>query len=164
MTALFLIAQEYREAADKLSNLDLDAQTMADTLDGLSGELEVKAQSVAYMIRNLESTAEAIKAFEAQQTERRKAIENRAEGLKRYLQNCMEATGIKKIEGPGVVLSFRESSAVVIDEPRLIPIDYMRTPPIPEAQPDKKAIADAIKAGTDVPGAHIEKRKNLQIK
>jgi hypothetical protein len=164
MTALFVIANEYREAAEKLSNLDLDPQTLADTLESLSGELEVKAQSVAYMIRNMEATASAIKEFEEKQTERRKAIEARAEGLKRYLQNCMEATGIKKIEGPGVVLSFRESSAVVIDEPGLIPIDYMRTPPIPEAQPDKKAIGEAIKAGTEVPGAHIEKRKNLQIK
>jgi hypothetical protein len=164
MTALYVLSNEYRATADKLSNLDLDAQTIADTLEGMAGELEAKAQGVAYMVRNLEVTAEAIKAFEAEQADRRKAIENRAASLKAYLQRCMEATGIEKIEGPGVVINFRKSSAVVIDEPGLIPMEYMRVPPVPEAAPDKKAISDAIKAGTEVPGAHVEQRRSLQIK
>ncbi len=163
MTALYVIANEYRDAAQKLADLDLDPQTVADTLEGLSGELEVKAQSVAYMVRNLEVTAAAIKEFEAQQAARRKAIENRAEGLRQYLARCMEATGIERIEGPGVKLSFRKSSAVAIDGADLIPAEYMRTPEPPPPSPDKKAIADAIKAGVDVPGAHIEHRRSLVI-
>ena len=164
MTALFILANEYRAAAAKLADLDLDEQTIADTLEGLSGELEVKAQNVAYFIRNLEATVDAITAFEVQQKERRKAYERRAEGLRRYLQSCMEGAGITKIEGPGVVLSFRKSSAVVIDEPGLVPAEFMRQPETPPPAPDKKAIADAIKAGLEVPGAHVESRQNLQIK
>jgi len=164
MTALYVIANEYRDAATKLADLDLDEQTIADTLEGLSGELEVKAQNVAYFIRNMEVTAEAIKAFEQQQKERRQAIERRAESMRAYLQRCMEATGITKIEGPGVTLSFRKSSAVVIDEPGLIPAEFMRQPEPPPPSPDKKAIADAIKAGQEVQGAHVETRQNLQIK
>lgn len=164
MTALYVIANEYRDAATKLADLDLDEQTIADTLEGLSGELEVKAQNVAYFIRNMEVTAEAIKAFEQQQKERRQAIERRAESMRAYLQRCMEATGITKIEGPGVTLSFRKSSAVVIDEPGLIPAEFMRQPEPPPPAPDKKAIADAIKAGQEVQGAHVETRQNLQIK
>jgi hypothetical protein len=164
MTALYVIANDYRAAADKLADLDLDAQTIADTLEGLSGELEVKAQSVAFMVRNLEVTAEAIKAFEVAQAARRKSIENRADSLRDYLTRCMEATGIEKIEGPGIALSFRKSSAVVVHEPALIPVEYMRTPEPPPPAPDKKAIADAIKSGKEVSGAHIESRRTLQIK
>lgn len=163
MTALYVIANEYRAAAEKLADMDLDPQTIADTLEGLSGELEVKAQSVAYMVRNLEVTAAAIKEHEAQQAARRKAIENRADGLKRYLASCMEATGIEKIEGPGVKLSFRKSSAVVIDGEDLIPAEFMRVKPAPPPEPDKKAIGDAIKDGREVPGAHIEARRSLVI-
>lgn len=37
MTALYLIAAEYRNAAEQLANLDLDPQTVADTLEGMSG-------------------------------------------------------------------------------------------------------------------------------
>ncbi len=163
MTALYVIANDYRAAAEKLAEMDMDEQTIADTLESLSGDLEVKAQNVAFMVRNLEVTAEAIKAFEVAQAARRKAIENRAEGLKRYLAACMEATGIEKIEGPGVKLSFRKSSAVVIDGADLIPSEYMRQPETPPPAPDKKLIGDAIKRGETVPGAHIEARKALQI-
>jgi hypothetical protein len=164
MTALYVIANEYRAAAEKLAELDLDAQTIADTLESLSGDLEQKAQNVAFVVRNLEVTAQAIKAFEDQQRERRKAIENRADGLRDYLQRCMEATGIERIEGPGILLSFRKSSAVVIDGVDLIPAEFMRAPEPKPAEPDKTAIAAALKAGTEVPGAHIEKRRLLQIK
>lgn len=163
MTALYLIANEYRDAAAKLADLDLDEQTFVDTLESLSGDLEVKAQSVAYMVRNLEVTAAAIKVHEAEQAQRRKAIESRAEALRRYLANCMESVGIQKIEGPGVRLTFRKSSAVVIDGVDLIPAEFMRQPEAPPPAPDKKAIGDAIKAGREIPGAHIEQRQSLQI-
>ena len=164
MTQLFVLTQEYREAAAKLADLDLDPQTLSDTLESLSGDLEVKAQNVAFLVRNLEVTAMAIKQFEAEQSARRKAIENRADGLRTYLARCMEGAGIERIEGPGVVLTFRKSSAVMIDGEDLIPSEYMRQPdPTPPA-PDKKAIGDALKAGVLVPGAHIEHRRSLQIK
>lgn len=162
--ALFVIAGEYIEAAKKLADLDLDEQTVADTLEGMSGALEVKARNVACFIRNLEVTAEAIKAFEAEQKDRRQAIEKRAERMRAYLQSCMEATGIQRIEGPGVVLSFRKSSAVAIHEPGLIPAEFMRVPEPPPPTPDKVAISAAIKAGRAVPGAHIETRQHLQIR
>lgn len=163
MTALYVIANDYRAAAEKLAEMELDEQTIADTLESLSGDLEVKAQNVAFMVRNLEVTAEAIKAFEVAQATRRKAIENRADGLRRYLATCMEATGIDKIEGPGIKLSFRKSTAVMIDGADLIPAEYMRTPEPPPPAPDKKAIGDALKAGVVVPGASLEHRRSLVI-
>lgn len=164
MTALFLLADEYRAAAAQLADMDLDPQTVADTLEGLGGELEAKAQNVALMARALEAEAEAIKAWAKQAADRAKALENRAENLREYLTRALKACGIKKVSGPGVAISFRESSAVVIDEPGLIPPQYMRQPEPPPPQIDKKAIGDALKAGAEVPGAHIETRQNIQIR
>jgi hypothetical protein len=164
MTALYQLVAEYRTAAERLSDLDLDAQTIADTLESLTGDLEVKAQNVAFMCRNLEVTSAAIKAHEAEQKARREAIDARADALRSYLQRCMEAAGIDKIEGPGVAIGFRKSSAVVINEPGLIPAEFMRQPEPQAPTPDKKAIGDALKAGAEVPGAHIEHRRNLTVK
>ena len=164
MIALYLIASEYRDAAGKLAELDLDPKTVADTLESLSGELEVKAQNVAFMVRAMEADAEACKAWAATAAERAKAIANRADSLRAYLQRCMEETGIEAIKGPGVSVSFRKSSAVVVDGVDLIPAEFMRQPETPPPAPDKKAIADAIKAGQDVPGAHVETRRSLTIK
>jgi hypothetical protein len=107
VTALYVIAAEYRDAAHKLADLDLDAETIADTLESLSGELEAKAQSVGFMVRSIEADAAAMKEWAKTATERAKAAEGRADALRDYLRRCMEATGIEKIEGPGIALSFR---------------------------------------------------------
>lgn len=162
--ALYLIAADFRAATAKLADLDLPEDVVRDTLDSLSGELEVKAQAVGAMVRSIEADAAAIKQWAADAQERAKAVQARADSLREYLRSNLEACGIQKIDGPGIVIGWRKSSAVVIDEPGLIPAEYMRTPEPPPPAPDKKAIGEALKAGTAVPGAHVETRQNLQIK
>jgi len=165
MTALYELAAEYRADAEKLADMDLDEQTLADTLEGLSGELEVKAQNVIMFTRNLEATAAAIKEAEAQMAARRKALENRAAGLRRYVLENMQFAGIQKIECPLFKLSIRDNPAAVdIYEPGLIPAQYMKQPEPPPPAPDKTAIKAAITAGTEVPGARLTKGTRLEIK
>ena len=164
MTTLFAIATQYQDAARKLADLDLDAQTIADTLEGMAGELETKAQSVAYVVRSLEADAAAVAQWAKDANARAKALELRAESLREFLAATLQSCGIQKVEGPGVVLSFRKSTAVVIDEPGLIPAEFMKQPEPPPPAPSKSLIGDALKAGKTVPGAHLDTRMNLQIK
>ena len=164
MTALYLIAAEYQQAARQLADLDLDAQTIADTLESIEGDLQSKAQGVASVIRSLYASADACKAWAKQANDRSKAIIARGDALRDYLASNMQACGITKIDGPGIALSFRTSHAVMIDEPEMIPAEYMRHAPPPAPEPDKEAIKAAIKLGEFVLGAHIETRMILQIK
>ena len=164
MSALYLLAAEYQQAARQLADLDLDAQTIADTLESIGGELEHKAQNVALMVRSFESDAAAITQWAKDATARASAVQARADSLREYLSRSMQACGIEKITGPGVALSFRTSHAVVIDEPDLIPAEFMRQPAPPPPFSHKAEISAALKAGFAVPGAHLETRKNLQIK
>lgn len=165
MTALYVLAEEFRTAADKLADLDLDDQTIADTLEGMSGELELKAQNVAMFARNLEATAAAIKEAEASMAARRKAIETRADGLRRYLLTSMQVAGIQKIECPFFKLTVRDNPAAVeIFEPGLVPSDFMRQPEPPPPAPDKAAIKAALQSGADVPGARLTRGVRLEIK
>ena len=163
MTALFSLVAEYRGAAETLADMEIDPQTLADTLESLTGDIETKATQVAYVVMNFGVTAQAIRTHAAAQLARADAIENRAQALRTYLTNCLEAARIEKIEGPGVKLSFRKSSAVVIDGEDLIPTAFMRSKPVPPPTPDKSAIKVAIASGQDVPGAHIQTRRTLQI-
>lgn len=163
MTALYLLVGEYKQAAEQLANLDLPPEVVRDTLEGLGGGVEHKAQNVAMMVRSLEADAAAVKQWAKDAADRAKAIEARADSMRDYLANNLAACGIEKIEGPGVRITWRKSSAVVVDEPGLIPAEFMRTHEPPPPDPDKKAIGDAIKAGQEVSGAHIEQRRNLQI-
>lgn len=164
MSTLIDLAGQYKADLAKLAELDLDEQTLTDTIESLGGELEVKAQNVAHVIRTMEAEAETIKAWAKSATERAKAAEARAEWLKNYLSGALQHAGIQKVSGPGVAITFRKSTAVVIDEPGLIPAEFMNQPPPPAPIPSKTAIGDALKAGKDVPGAHLEVRQNLQIR
>lgn len=46
MTALYEIAADYRADLAALADLDLDPQTVADTLEGMQGDLQAKLRAV----------------------------------------------------------------------------------------------------------------------
>lgn len=166
MTALTLyeISREYRDDLEKLADLDLDPQTMEDTLGSLGGELQTKAQAVACFVRNLEATAESIKAAEAQMAARRKALENRAARVKDYLHASMLVAGVQKIECPLFRLSVKNNPpSVEVFQPELIPAQYMKQPEPPPAVPDKKALASALKSGQEIPGCRLQQSNRLAI-
>jgi hypothetical protein len=165
VTALYLLSHEYREAADKLADLDLPDDVVFDTLDGMVGDLQAKATSTACVIRNMQALAASIKEAEAAMAARRKALEARAERVTKYLLDCMQLAGVQKIECPHFALAVRQNPpSVAIHEPGLIPAEFMRQPEPPPPAPDKKAIAEAIKAGRDVSGAHLVRGHRLEIR
>ena len=164
MTALYALAAEYRATALQLADLDLDAQTVADTLEGISDGLMSKAENVGMMVRSIEADASAIKQWAKDAADRAKAMESRADQLRAYMTRCLEDAGIEKVEAPGIRISWRKSTAVAIDDAALIPAEYMQQKPPPEPEPDKTKIGDALKAGKDVPGAKLDHRRSLQIK
>lgn len=162
--SLYTIAAEYRQDIAKLADLDMDDATLADTLEGMGGELQIKATNVAMFARDLETTAESIKEAEAQMAKRRKAIENRAAGLRRYLLTSMQVAQVDKIECPYFKLSIKKNNpAVEVYEPGIVPADYMKQPDPPPATVDKVLVQRAIKDGFDVPGCRLTQGVRLDI-
>jgi len=162
---LYSLATAFAQDAAALAELDLDDATLSDTLAGLGGDLETKAQNTAMLARNLEALAEQIKAAEQEMIKRRKALENRAARIRAYILDSMQAGNIQKISCPYFVLSRRKNpDHVVIDRADAVPADYWRIPEPPPIEIDKAAIKTAIKAGTEVPGAHLESIERLEIK
>ena len=165
LSTLYEIAAEYRADLDKLSDLDLPPETVADTLEGMGGALEAKATNIASLIRNMEVTTEAIKDAEFQMAKRRKAIENRIESIKKYTLNVMVANGIEKIETPFFKVSVAKNPpAVEVYDLAQVPELFMRQPEPPPPAPDKAAIKEAIKLGEDVAGCRLSQSLSLRIK
>lgn len=165
LPALYTIADQYLQDLAKLQDLDMDPQTVADTLESLQGDLEAKATNVAMFVRNMEALAEQIKQAEAQMAARRKAIESRAESVRDYLLHNMQRTGISKIESPWFKIALRNNPpSVVVDDPELIPARYMRQAEPPPPAPDKKEIKAAIEFGENVPGARLVTKQSVIIK
>ncbi|MDR2219763.1 MAG: siphovirus Gp157 family protein [Methylobacillus sp.] len=162
---LYQISDQFLADAAKLADMDLPDDVLADTLEGLSGELEAKSVNVAAFARNLEATAEQIKQAETAMAERRKALENRAGRIRAYLLQNMQRTGITEISCPHFKLSVRNNPASVqIEDAAAIPQEYMRQPEPPPPAPDKKLIAEVIKSGKEVPGCRLTQSQRLEIK
>ena len=162
---LYIIADQYLQDLQKLQDMDLDEQTFADTLESLSGDLEVKATNVAMFVRNLEASAESIKVAEKQMAERRKAIEAKAERIKNYLKDNMARTGITKIDCPYFALSLRNSPpAVEVINADEIPAQYFDIPEPPAPVLNKNRLKDDLKNGVIVEGARLTQGSYLQIK
>lgn len=165
MTALYQLAADYQEAAEKLAESGLDDQTIADTLDGLAGDIEQKAIQIAKMIRNLEAEEEAIRKAVDDMVKRANAADARAAHLREYLRQNLLQAGIKKVACPYFVISIKATPAsVVIDDEKMIRGDLMVWPSAPPPRPDKRAIAAALKAGEEVQGAHLESGTRLEIR
>ena len=164
MSALFELAAEYREAHERMEAAGFDAQTIADTLDGIVGDLEQKAIAVAKFARNLEAETSAIMDAIADMQSRADANVRKAQGLRKYLMDAMIAAGVRKASCPHFVVRVLETpEAVVIDDALAVPARFMVQPETPPPRPDKRAIADAIKA-EPVPWAHLQKSVRLDIR
>lgn len=166
LPALYEIAEVYRKALETLGDLDLDDQTIKDTLEGLQGDMQVKSQNVAAFCLHLESMSEAIHEAEKKMAHRRQVISNRAENIRAYLKTCMETAGISKIECPYFKMQIKKNPPkTMIDDTSKIPSEFMRTPPPPPPVPDKKAIADFLKQqpGERTEWAHQEQGTRLDI-
>lgn len=126
-------------------------------LDGLEIAREKKIENIGLYIKNLNCEAESIEEEERALYDRRKTKKNKAERLKRYLSDALKGS---KFETPRLVVSFRKSTSVQVEDVDKLPEEY-RTVTI---APDKTAIKTALRAGVEIAGAQLIENQNLQIK
>jgi hypothetical protein len=166
--ALYQLAGQYQQLAEKLAGMDLDAQTVADTIEasGLTDEISTKAQGIEMVARSAEMFFPAIDA-EIERLQALKAHRQKiAQGLRDYLKSNMEAAGIEKIECPLFKIAIKKNPpAVEILDEQQIPQSFWVTPEPkpPVARPDKTAIKKAIQAGQEVAGAKLVQGTRLDI-
>lgn len=169
MTALYIIANQYLELAAKLDTLDLDAQTIEDTIEasGLTDDFNEKAQGILHIASEAEKYTPMIDA-EIERLQALKASRAKlAQGLRDYLLSNMERSGIQKITCPLFSISIKHNPPAIEILDRLsLPAEYWRTPEPkpPVAAPDKAAIKKALQAGIDVPGARLVQGSRLEVR
>ena len=164
MPKLYELTTDYQAVWQLVEDDTTDLAVIEDTLQALEGDIEVKAASIATFIRGLTYDIDAIKAEEKRLADRRKAMENRVTAIKTYVQSQMEAAGLSKIKTSTQTISLQNNPpAVYIADERLIPAKYLTV--IPQTTvADKKRIAEALKAGENVPGCELTQGKSLRIR
>lgn len=164
-TALYVLADEYRQLAEQLQNLNLPEEVVRDTLEGAAGALETKATNCAMVVQNLEASAAAIVEAASAMYDRAARIAHRADLLRHYMLHNLQRAGISKVESPYFVMSVKDNPPRVdIFDESMVPDRFMVQPPAPPKRPDKKAMGAAMKAGEEVPGARITQDQRLEIK
>lgn len=165
MSTLYELVGQRLELQHKLEELNFDEETIADTLEGDSLEIQTKIESYAFVIRNMESLPEVIKAEEKRLADRRKQIEKRIEKIKEWLTVNMKQGRINKIESPVFTITLKKNPPkLVIDDAGKIPSNLYIYPVAPPPTPDNAAIKAALLAGEDIQGAHIEQGERVDIK
>ena len=137
---------------------------LTDTLNGLEGDIQVKADGLLAYVTNLGADVDAIDREVKRLQARKTAIVNRQESLRDYLRFNMEQSGIDKITCPLFTITLRKASDVcVIESEDLIPDMFKEE--VVTTEIDKMAIKRHLKDGMDVPGARLEPgKRGLVIK
>lgn len=157
---LYELSDAYRELLDRD---DLDPQAVVDTLDAIKDEIETKADNIASLIDELQSSAERKKAKAKDWNESAKADLQRSQWLKQYLTSELDNAGIKKVETENHLLNVRNFKAsTVVDSIDGLPAEYTTTKT--ETVADKALIYQSLKAGEEVPGAHLVPNRGTVIR
>lgn len=134
-----------------------------EALQSLAIEKNVKIENIACFIKNLKAECEALKNEIKNLSDRAKRAENKAEGLKKYLDTALNGETFTSSKAE---ISYRKSKSVELqdgfndwaksNEPSLV-IEQ-------EPKPDKKAIKEWLESGGECDYAAIIEKRNMQIK
>lgn len=147
------LRRESEAAAALLNDIGRDDDELThDMIEGETSLLEA-IEFALDALDNAEIIIQGCKAKEKQIAERRNRAERRRETVRALIERAMATAAIKNLSTPTATLTLRETPPKPIyqDEAQ-IPAAYWKKP---DPVLNKKAIADALKAGEDVPGVTL---------
>lgn len=145
-------------------------------------EFEEKAVSYGFVVKSFEDVEEVLDKEIKRLTELKKKAAKRAETFKNRLDEAMRQFGFEKIKTETLTLSYRTSKPVELVEGfedeflKNVSVTFKPNDGAPagilnlceffdiKLSASKTRIGDALKSGTEIKGAKIVEKKNLQIK
>jgi hypothetical protein len=143
---------------------EFSPEDIADTIEGEELALGDKFDGIMTLVRNLEGQAKTVAEEAARLSDRKKSFEGQAKNLKSYVLKCMQAAELKTFKTERNTLTVRKGSlSVIIDDENQLPDELVSV--VTVVAPDKKKIKEAIEAGEEVKGAHLEiGAESLQVR
>lgn len=166
MSTLYELKEEHEALMNVLYDEEVDEQTVLDTLEGIEGEIEEKADSYAKIMQLLSADMEALKKEEDRLKRRRETLESNIDRMRRRLYETMKETGKTKFRTQlfsFAIVGNGGKQPLKLDVPDVsqIPEEFLIPQP---PKTDNDAIRKAL-AKQDLPWAHLEPRgDHLTIK
>ncbi len=151
MSKLYDIANDYA----KLMDSGLAPEMIADTIEGIDGELVDKVEQLLAICKNEQFYAEALRNESKSLLERASVVENKISSIKEYIARSLETAGKKSIRAGLHQVTVRVPSRQVdITDASILPIEFVEYETV--VKPDKLAIKHQLDTGIAVPGAQIK--------
>lgn len=172
MSSLYTLTNEFLNIKFQLEEMELDQETIANTLESLDLPIEQKAENIIKLSKNIEALAEMRKAEAKRLTELANADLKKAQMLLENLDTSLRVMGKTKLQAGIFQVSYRKGSEVVeVDEnhiPDHIVIDGVRNElkiPQPKKLISKTELKALIKKGAQIDGVSlVRKSDNMVIK
>ena len=151
MSKLYEIANSYA----MLMDADFDADEIADTLEGMEGELTDKIEQLLAICKNESGYAERLKEEAKALHDRASVINNKVDNIMAYIATSMEMMGKKKMRAGLHQVTVRAPvESVEITDECSLPSEYVEY--VTTVKADKLAIKHQLKAGNAIPGASLK--------
>jgi hypothetical protein len=128
--------------------------------------LSQKVESIAWVIRELDSRATAQRGAAADLTAAAERTANAARRVREYVMRTMDEAGVARLAGATCELRIQRNGGVtplVVDDGADLPDAFIRT--TVHTEPDKAAIRAALERGDDVPGCRLgERGRSLRLR
>lgn len=160
---LYELKGQWLELANRLADMDLDAETIGDTLEGSDEQmaLEEKVQGYEMVARTLEASVPTIEAEIKRLQALKKAKEARADAVRKRVYETMTELGIQKIACPLFEIRIQKNPEKLdVFEETLVPEAYWITP---DKVVDTTKLKADLKAGKEVQGARLTRGESLRI-
>lgn len=159
-TTLRELTSEF-EAVLALALEEDDGEELAGRLAEIDMAIEDKADNYAVIIADLNAQEDKLKTEIDRLTKRRQTLRNNADRMKQSLQQAMETVGKEKMKTDYYSYTIQKNPPkLVLDDEEIVPNDYFVT----KRELDKASLKDALKAGQEVRGAHLEQTESLRIR
>lgn len=164
MNELFNLVGEYKEVYDMLTDPEVDEEVVKDTLEGLMGEIEVKAQGFVSIIDRLDMEIDACKRHKDEWATAEKVRKNRKAKFIDIIKTTMVMLDKTEIQAGDVTLKLQNAGGQLplkIDENAVVPERFTKI----TIENDNELIRQALNDGEKLDFAHFgERSKTLKIK
>lgn len=160
---IFDLTDDYLHLLELAEDPETPEDVLADTLEGLEGAIEEKADSYGAVLAQMKADEAGLKMTIERLQNKLVANQHGQKRLKDNLYYCMTTTGKTRFKTNNFNFSVRATTPSVeldVDVYRL-PAEYLAKQ---EPKPDKKKIKEAILNGIDLTGiAHLKQGEALYI-
>lgn len=165
---LYELTGKYQELLNYAQSVDFtdedNAEALSNTLDAIEDSIEVKAESIAHVIKQLEYDELIVNEEIKRYQKKKKALVNNQKRLKEYLQSAMEFVEKDKIKTPKFSIHIQNNppKLVVEDESEIPEAYWVEQPP----KLNKRLLLQDLKE-EDYPefkGARVVQERGLRIR